>query len=302
MRFSFLLLGAFVVASVLAPRLVCAAGEALPIEVSADQSLEWHKDERLYLALGNAKAVRGATVVTADTLTAHERDPAAGGVGGEKGAGATKKAMGEDLDRLTAQGNVHIRDERQQVFGELAVYDLDRGLARVTGKNLKYIAGQDLVTAREALEYDEAGKKAVARGKAVAIREGRHVEGDVLTAHFGQNSSGQMDMTILTAEGHVTVITGPTVARGDHALYDVKKNIATLSGHVQITREGTQLAGDKAEVDFGSGQSRLLNTGASGRVKAMLGPQRKDGGGADAKENKSPATAERSLKTKASQP
>jgi len=41
---------------------------------------------------------------------------------------------------------------------------------------------------------------------------------------------------------------------------------------VRITRQDTQLAGDKAEVDFASGESRLINTG-SGRVRALLPSQ-----------------------------
>jgi len=83
------------------------------------------------------------------------------------------------------------------------------------------------------------------------------------------NAAGQKDMTTMTAEGHVTVYTDGDVARGERATYDVKKNAATLIGNVRITREDTQLAGDRAEVDFASGQSKLLNDG-HGRVRALL--------------------------------
>ena len=43
------------------------------MEVTADQSLEWYQDKRLYVARGHARAVRGDLVVDADLLTAHEQ-------------------------------------------------------------------------------------------------------------------------------------------------------------------------------------------------------------------------------------
>ena len=49
-----------------------------PIEVSADKSLEWYQDQRLYVARGGAKAVRNGLVVEADLLTAHEREKSPG--------------------------------------------------------------------------------------------------------------------------------------------------------------------------------------------------------------------------------
>ena len=44
------------------------------VEITADQSLEWYQDQQIYVARGNAKAIRGDMVVDADMLTAHERD------------------------------------------------------------------------------------------------------------------------------------------------------------------------------------------------------------------------------------
>jgi lipopolysaccharide export system protein LptA len=243
------------------------------IEVTADESLEWYQDQRLYVARGNAKAIRGTMTVEADILTAHERNKTEQATP-DKVADATKdKAVtGGSIDRLTAEGRVHITDPRQQVFGEHAIYDFDRKVAEVTGSNLKYVTAKDVVTARNSLEYYEDKNMAVARGKAIAVHDGRHVEGDVLTAHFTQTPAGQQEMSQMTAEGNVTVLTATDVARGDKAVYDVKKNAAVLTGHVRVTRQDTQLTGDKAEVDFASGQSRLLNEG-KGRVRALLSPK-----------------------------
>jgi lipopolysaccharide export system protein LptA len=98
------------------------------------------------------------------------------------------------------------------------------------------------------------------------------VEADVLTARFAQSAAGQMEMVDMTAEGHVTVLTGNDISRGDHAVYDIKRNVAVMSGHVKVTRGETHLAGDRAEVDFTKGESRLINQGP-GRVRALLVPK-----------------------------
>ncbi|MDD5586185.1 MAG: LptA/OstA family protein [Alphaproteobacteria bacterium] len=267
------------------PRPPAAAGAPIetpgtsngPIEITADESLEWYQDKHLYVARGNAKAVRGSMTVEADLLTAHERDKDKQPEG--KAPAAEDKAktpaaapVGGNIDVLTAEGNVRITDPRQQVFGERAVYDLDSRTAKVTGKNLKYLTAKDVVTARDSLEYYEEKNMAVARGNAKALHEERHVEADVLTARFAQSPAGQMEMVDMTAEGHVTVITGNDISRGDHAVYDIKRNVAVMTGHVRVTRGETQLAGDRAEVDFTKGESRLINQG-HGRVRALLVPK-----------------------------
>ena len=253
-----------------------AAGE---IEVTADESLEWYQGKHLYVARGNAKAVRGTMTVEADILTAHERKKPAEGAPAPTPSEADKdktpsqpSQQGGNIDQLTAEGHVHITDPRQQVFGDRAVYDFDKKVAVVTGDNLKYVTEKDVVTAKDSLEYYEDKNMAVARGNAKALHDKRHVEGDVLTAHFTQTPAGQTEMSDMTAEGHVTVITDNDVSRGDHAVYDVKRNAAVLTGHVRVTRGETQLSGDRAEVDFSKGESRLMNQG-SGRVRALLVPK-----------------------------
>lgn len=252
------------------------------LEVSADGSLEWYKDTHLYVARGGAKAVKGDLTVTADVLSAHERQPDTGLEKNEAakpakekektGRASSETGPSKGIDRLMAEGHVHLWDAHQQVFGDKAVYDLDKAVAQITGNDLKYMTQKEVVTAQESLEYYDHEQMAVARGHAVAVRDGRHIEGDVLTAHFTQTTDGQREMSVLTAQGHATVITGDTVARSDEVVYDVKRNVAVLSGTVRVTRGQTQISGDKAEVDFATGESRMLNEKPNGRVKALLVP------------------------------
>lgn len=235
------------------------------IDISAEESLEWHQEQQLYIARGKAKAIRDGVTVEADLLTAHQRDPKS-----SVPVKNTKQTMGGDVDIMTAEGSVRIHDGARQVFGEKAVYDLDAGTIKITGNNLKFITDKDIVTAKDSLEYYEAKKTAVARGHAIGEHSGNRVEADTLSALFAPTVSGQLEMTEMVAKGDVTIVTKDGgISRGNKAVYDVKKNAAVLSENVRITRGNTQLAGDKALVDFATGQSRLVNSG-SGRVRALL--------------------------------
>src|SRR5690606_20224350 len=56
-----------------------AASDA-PLEVTADNSLEWHRNEKSFIASGNAVATQGDMSVSADKLTAHYSDNSGGGM------------------------------------------------------------------------------------------------------------------------------------------------------------------------------------------------------------------------------
>lgn len=247
------------------------SASARQVDITADQSLEWYQNQNMYVARGNAKAIRGDMVIDADLLTAHERDKPKTTDG--KKPPKTGGGSSGDIDKMTAEGHVRITDPRQRVTGDRAVYDLDQHVAVVTGNGLKYETEKETVTAKNSLEYWEDKKVAVARGDAVADKGDRHVQADILTAEFRDQPNGGQELWKMTADGHVVIVTKGNVSRGDRGVYDVARNIAILNGHVRITRaDGTQLAGDVGEVDFASNQSRLLNQG-HGRVHVLLMPK-----------------------------
>lgn len=257
-----------------------ASGGQAPVEVTADNSLEWYQEQRLYVARGNARATQGEISVEADTLTAHQREKSGADATQDKASDANGFAGGGSIDKLTADGHVRILHGDQKISGDHAVYDLDAHVAVVTGKHLRYENGDQVVTARDSLEYYEDRKIAVARGHAVAKQKDSKIEADTLSAEFvssggaapsAQGVGGESQLSKMTALGHVSVFSGRDVARSDKAVYNAASKVAVLSGHVRITRgDGTQLSGDVGEVDFAAGQSRLLNAGQGGRVRALL--------------------------------
>jgi lipopolysaccharide export system protein LptA len=247
------------------------------IEVTADKTLEWYQDQNMYVARGNAKAVRGDLTVNADVLTAHEREKPKTTNDPTKPpkppAGTPKGDDSGDIDKMTADGNVVILKPNTRITGDHAVDDVNNHVIVVTGNNLRYETDKQIVTARDSLEYWDDKKIAVARGHAIAVKGDRHVEGDVLTAEFRPQPNGSDELDKMTALGNVTVITKSDITRGDQAVYDSARDIAIITGHVRITRaDGTELTGDVGESDFAANQSRLMNDG-SGRVRALL-PQK----------------------------
>ncbi len=140
-----------------------------PLEVLADQGIEWHQNDNIYVARGNARAIKGDTTVHGDTLTAHYRKAA---------SGAT------EVWRVEANGNVRITTPTDTAFGDRAVYTIDNGVLVMTGKNLRLNTPREKITARDSLEYWEQKDLAVARGDAVVVTDGRRIRADVLTAQF----------------------------------------------------------------------------------------------------------------------
>ncbi|HEY5598523.1 MAG TPA: LptA/OstA family protein [Kiloniellales bacterium] len=235
-----------------------------PLEINADQGIEWRRNEQTYVARGNASATRGRISVFADVLIAHYR-PVPG--------------RGSEIDRIDAEGNVRIVSPTETVYGDRGAYDVANGVLVLVGKDLRLVGEKDLITARDSLEYWEKRQIAVARGDAMAVREDKRIRADVLTAHFEPAANQDLQLTKVDAFGNVRVNTATEFARGDRGVYYVAREFATLSGSVKITREDNQLNGEYAEVDMASGVSRLMaappgGTGAT-RVQGLIVPKRK---------------------------
>ena len=57
---------------------VFTQGGDKPVEIEADDGIEWQRDAKAYVARGNARARRAGVEIRADTLTAFYRDGADG--------------------------------------------------------------------------------------------------------------------------------------------------------------------------------------------------------------------------------
>lgn len=244
----------------LAQGLSLAAGSSnQPLEIEADQGIEWLRDQNIYVARGNARASRSGVTVHGDTLTARYRP---------KGDGGT------EIYQLEATGNVRIVSPNETIVADRAIYDADQSVLVMTGKALKLTTRQDTITARDSLEYWEKRQLAVARGDAVATRDKKRIQADVLSAQLVEGADKELKLRRVDAFGDVDVRTDLEVAKGDKGVYQVERGLATLIGNVRITRGQNQLNGEMAEVNLNTGVSRLLS-GQNARARALMVPGQK---------------------------
>lgn len=233
-----------------------------PIQIEADDGIEWQRANQLYVARGNARAQQGTVTVEADELIAFYRPNAAGE---------------NEIFRIDANGNVRILSDDEVARSDKAVYDIDNGVLVMTGDQIQLDTTQDTIVARDSMEYYETRQLAVARGNALAIRGDRRVRADVLTAHFGEGGQ-QAEMERIEALGNVLVSTPTDIVRAEKGEYDPARGIATVTGNVKITRGDTQLNGERAEVNLETGESRLLSSPSGERVRGLFLPRAKTGG------------------------
>jgi lipopolysaccharide export system protein LptA len=278
------------------------SGGKQPVEILADQGIEWYREEQRYIARGNASARQGDTTVYGDVLTAYYRPNADGGT---------------SIFRYESDGNVRIVSPTQTAVGDKGVYDVDTGVLVLTGHGLKLTTPTEVVTARDSLEYWEGRQVAVARGDAVVVTTDRRMAGDILTAYFVDNrtnpppptanrnpnpgsrtpakgqpaTSGHAAATPASTQGeqqgnrlqriegfgNVLVSTATDIVRADRGVYNSDTGIALMSERVRITRGQNQLDGDFAEVNLNTGLSRLLtradSDGKTAQVRGVFVPQ-----------------------------
>ena len=269
-------------AQVMAP-----GGSNQPVQIQADSGVEWQQNAHLYIARGNAVATRGDSEVHADTLIAHYR---------EAKGGNTNTGGNTEIYRVEAEGHVILKRGAQTVVGDRAIYDVDKAIAVVTGKGLKMTTSADVVTARDSLEWYDQKQIAVARGNAVAVRNGKTIKADVLTAYMVKTPAGpgqpgaaaaqpiaargkppaagaaaggavppaESKIDRVDAQGHVVVTNELETGHGNFGVYNAKTGLATLIGDVVVERGKDVIRGQRAVMDLNKNISRMMPGGAPG--------------------------------------
>ena len=240
----------------------------------------------------------GATPEASATASPATPDPASAapkpttpGIGDDAGA--------NEIYRLEALGHVHIFTATDQAWGDHATYDIDQAVLVLTGSGLKLVTPQDVLTARDAMEYWSARHMAVGRGAAVVTtNDSRRVQADVLVGYTADpNAPAPAAGSIvprtkappapvkpgtdpLTASGklqrvdgfgHVQVQTPTEVVTGDKGVYVPDTGIARIVGTVHITRGENVLNGAAAIVNMHTGLATLSQNPGT-RVEGLIVP------------------------------
>jgi lipopolysaccharide export system protein LptA len=141
------------------------------------------------------------------------------------------------------------------------------------------------------LEVRDKDKTAVFSGNVIVVQGDTtmrcrelivHYEGGMLAADpkapkKQQNTSAQR-IRKLEANGGVIVTATDQRATGDRGVFEMQRNIVTLSGNVVVTQGPNVMQGDTLVVDLTSGRSRLdaAKKGGSQRVQGLFVPNSMD--------------------------
>lgn len=234
---------------------------ASPLEISADNTLEWQRLEQTFTANGNAIAKQDNVSIRAEKLTA---------------AYDENKESGEDFDihTMTATDAVTITSDDNKVYGDKAVYDLKKSIAIVTGSNLRLVTPEQKITARDQFEYHVDAGKLIAKGNAKIIRPTDTLAANTITAFLSNDANGKRTLDRMNADGGVTITTATEKITGTYGTYNARTETAEITGGVIITRGPNILKGDRATVDLKTQISRIFG-GASdgGRVSGTFYPK-----------------------------
>lgn len=267
------------------------------VEVTASDGIEWRQTEQVVVARGDARAVKDGVTVDAERLIARYR-PAGGQAPAGPARPGTEPALGGngEIWRLEAEGQVRITTATDTARGDRAVYDVDQAVLVLSGRTLSLETGQQVITARDSLEYWSERRMAVARGGAVVVdrQEGRRIAADTLVAYFleepgaggrpaprvqtqaGEDVPGAGRLDRVEAFGGVEIRTPTEVVRGSRGVYSAATGMARLLGDVRITRGDNQLNGQEAIVNLRTGVARLVSAPGT-RVQGLVVPEQDSG-------------------------
>jgi lipopolysaccharide export system protein LptA len=261
-----------------------------PIEVTARDGMEWRQNEQLVIARGAARAVRGGVTIESDLLLARYRPR--GGAPAEARPASEGPGGASEIWRLEAEGSVVITTTTDRAEGDRAIYDMDQAVMVLTGRNLRLTSPDNVLTARDSVEYWPQRRMAVARGDAVVVtKDDKRVRADVLVAHFreavaqaagaprpqparpaAENAPGSdSNLEKVEAFGRVEIRTPTEVVRGDTGVYTPPNGLARLIRNVTIVRGDNTLTGCEAIVNMQTGISQLVACPGD-RVRGIIVP------------------------------
>ena len=215
-----------------------------PVEIYAEQGIEWHKNDNKYLAIGNAIAKSGKMSVNSDRIEAFYEE---------------SDNSGMDIKLVKAHKNVVVTDENLKIVGgKLAEYNLRKDYFSIFGKNLILTSQENKLESNKKMEYWRTKGVAIASGKAKAQKGNEFkIEAEKLVWYLNENDK-KIEVKKIFGFDNVSIYTNNEVAFSDKALYNKENGICKLFGNVKLQKGDSFLTGDYAEVDLNKGISKLL--------------------------------------------
>lgn len=111
------------------------------------------------------------------------------------------------------------------------------------------------------LEVQDRADRAIFAGNVHVTQDKLTLDTARLTVAYSSGRGVQINR--LDASGGVTVRSPSETARGDFGIYDLDRKLITLVGDVVLSREGSQLNGQRLVIDLDSGRA-VIEGGPAG--------------------------------------
>lgn len=233
-----------------------------PIEISAENSLEWIQAKKKYMASGDVVVTQDDLVLKTDQLTAFYEN----------------EDSNTDITEFIAVGNVIIENTDSVIVGDKAVYNLLNEEITVTGNNLKLTNNQDVLTADESMTYNVKTGIAKAKGNANITSGENQIQAPMIEGRFVKSDNDEMTLSKATATGGVKITTKDEVITGNIGTFSARNDLANISGNVVITRGPNRLEGDRAQVNLKTNISQIFaDKKTNQRVKGVFFPKENSG-------------------------
>ena len=231
-----------------------------PIEIFADDGIEWHKNKNKYVALGNARALSGSLSVESDKIEAFYKE---------------NDSSSMNITEVRAKKNVVVQDKKMKITGgEYAEYKILKDYFLINGRNIILTSEKNTLKSNKKLEYWRSKNIAIATGKAEAIKDKEFVVLADKLVWYLQEKNQKTTVKKLLGFKNVSIKTNNEVAFGDKAIYNNVTEICKLYGNVKLQRGESFLIGEYAEVNLRSGISKLLpapgNNLNDNKVRALI--------------------------------
>ena len=220
--------------------------------VNAENSLEWNQKEAFYHAMGNAAALQGKQEIKAESLKAFYNPQTAE----------------RTITRIIADGNASFADESHNGSGQKLDYDANSATYVLNGPDA-VISGPDGSGAAEQTIIFKRSAQTVelVQDAEIKLKDGRQLSGQAIIIYLDEADN----ILRISAAGSVTIIQADgSTATANKADYNRTADSALLTGNVVVRDGETELAGDRAEVDFTTGISKMLSDESGGRVSGRF--------------------------------
>ncbi len=174
---------------------------------------------------------------------------------------------------------------------------MDKAVLVMTGTALRLTTPQDVLTARDSMEYYSQQHISIGRGDAtITTDDHRQIRADVLVGYSAPATppktgtpppakadgtagdpfaSGANKLEKVNAFGHVWVRTQTEIVTGERGVYVPDTGIARIVGNVHITRGPNQIQGAAAIINMHTGIATMTEHPGS-RVSGLVVPNNGD--------------------------